>query len=146
MAKNTFVMKYRQTGRLKYLALTFLPPIFVMALGSVLFQIGLIPPSPILGNLLIYIPVGSIAIIGYFTTLRKHHTIDVKNNTLLETNWRGKVSTRIKAAQIACFRRNFLGEIILLDRSGSKLLCVESSMTNRDRFEQWLASHNIETK
>ena len=146
MAKNTFDMRYRKEGQLKYLALTFLPPIAVLSLCYVLALKGLIPESQLLANLIIFIPLGSIVVVGYFTILKKQHSIEVKDNTLTEKNWRGNVITKIKTVQIACYRTNFLGEIILLGKNGTKLLCIESSMTNRDRFEQWLASHNIESK
>ena len=146
MAKNTFDMNYQKRGQLKYLALTFLPPIAVLALCYVLAVKGLIPESQFLANLIIFVPLGSIVVIGYFTILKKQHNVEVKDNTLTEKNWQGAIIQKIKTVQIACYRTNVLGEIILLDKNGSKLLCVESSMTNRDRFEQWLASHNIESK
>ena len=146
MAKNTFDMKYQRAGQLKYLALTFLPSITVLALCYVLARKGLIPESRLLANLIIWVPLGSIAVIGYFTILKKQHNIEVKDNTLTEKNWRGTVITKIKTSQIAGFRKNFLGEILLLDKSDTTLLCIESSMTNLDRFEQWLTAHHIESK
>lgn len=146
MAKNSFHMKYQKQGQLKYLAITFVPPIAVLLLCYVLALNGLIPENNILANLIIFVPLGSIAVIGYFTILKKQHNVEVKDNTLTETNWRGTIVLRIKTEQIGCYRRNFLKEIILLDKSGTRLLCVESSMTNLDRFEQWLKSHHIEPK
>ena len=146
MAKNSFEMRYQKKGQLKYLALTFLPAISVLLVCYVLALKGLIPESKLLANLIVFIPLGSIAVIAYFTILKKQHNVEVKDNTLTEKNWRGNVITKIKTVQIACYRRNSLGEIILLDKAGNKLLCIESSMSNQDRFEQWLTSHHIESK
>ena len=53
---------------------------------------------------------------------------------------------KVRADQIEHYYRNFLGEIVLVDADSKKLLCIESNMTNRDRFEQWLTAHNIESK
>ena len=146
MAKNTFDMKYQKKKMGRYLAITFIPPYLVMGLAYFLFEIGLLPPIEFLAKLMVYVPMGSIPIVGYFTILKIQHRIDVRNNSLTETNWRDVVVTRIKAEQIASYRRNFLGEIVLLDKIGARLLAVESGMTNLDRFEQWLADHNIESK
>lgn len=131
---------------MKYLLLTMFPPIGLMYLVMNLMQNGLIPQSKALGMFSIYGSMAIMMVISYFLIWKKNHTIEVKDNTLTEKTWRGELSAKVKTTQIAEYRRNFLGEIILMDVDGKKLLCIESNMTNRSRFEQWLVAHHIESK
>ena len=146
MAKNTSDMNVQKQGRMKYLLITMVPPLAVMYLPMLLMQNGLIPPNRILGLSVFYGSMAGMMVISYFTIWRKNHIIEVLDNTLREKSWRGPVITTVKTSQIAAFRRNFLGEIILLDKENRRLLCIESNMTNHDRFLNWLAAHNIDSK
>ena len=146
MAKNTFNMNVQKQGRMKYLLITIVPPLAVMYLPMLLMQNGLIPPNRILGLSVFYGSMAGMVIISYFMIWKKNHIIEVRDNTLTEKSWRGTVITTVKTSLVAASHRNFLGEIILLDKENRRLLCIESNMTNRDRFEQWLKSHNIESK
>ena len=146
MAKNTFDMNVQKQGRMKYLLITMFPPLAVMYLPMLLMQNGLIPLNRILGLSVFYGSMAGMMVISYFTIWRKNHIIEVRDNTLREKSWRGSVITTVKTSQIAAFHRNFLGEIILLDKENRRLLCIESNMTNHDRFLNWLAAHNIESK
>ena len=146
MSTNSFLMRPQKAGRMKYLLLTMFPPIGLMYLVMNLMQNGLIPQSKALGMFSIYGSMAIMMVISYFLIWKKNHTIEVKDNTLTEKTWRGELSAKVKTAQIAEYRRNFLGEIVLVDADGKKLLCIESNMTNRDCFEQWLAAHHIESK
>ena len=146
MSTNSFLMRPQKAGRMKYLLLTMFPPIGLMYLVMNLMQNGLIPQSKALGMFSIYSSMAIMMVISYFLIWKKNHTIEVKDNTLTEKTWRGELSAKVKTVQIAEYRRNFLGEIVLVDADGKKLLCIESNMTNRDRFVQWLAAHHIESK
>ena len=146
MSTNSFLMRPQKAGRMKYLLLTMFPPIGLMYLVMNLMQNGLIPQSKALGMFSIYGSMAIMMVISYFLIWKKNHTIEVKDNTLTEKSWRGNIAAKVKSSQIAAFRRNLLDEIVLVDADSKKLLCVESNMTNRDRFEQWLTAHNIESK
>ena len=108
---------------MKYLLLTMFPPIGLMYLVMNLMQNGLIPQSKALGMFSIYGSMAIMMVISYFLIWKKNHTIEVKDNTLTEKTWRGELSAKVKTAQIAEYRRNFLGEIVLVDADGKKLLC-----------------------
>ena len=90
--------------------------------------------------------MAGMLVISYFMIWKKNHIIEVRDNTLTEKGWRGPVITTVKTSQVVAYRRNFLDEIILLGKDDRRLLCIESNMTNRDRFLEWLAAHNIESK
>ena len=146
MPKNTFTMSTRKQGRMKYLLLTMVPPVSFMYLVMSLMQNGLIPQSRALGMASIYGSMAAMMVISYFLIWKKNHSIEVKDNTLTEKSWRGNTAATVKTSQISRIRRNLLGEIILEDIDGRRLLCIESNMTNRDRFELWLTAHHIESK
>ena len=76
----------------------------------------------------------------------KHRTILVFDNSLTEKDSEGSFIKEVNAQQIDSFQRTCLGKISLVDRNQVQLLSIKSNMTNRDRFEQWLAAHNIESK
>jgi len=73
----------------------------------------------------------------------KSHWFVVFENSIIEKNDRGRFIRKVTADQIHHYRINFFDEIILLDSTGRRLVCVESNMTNFDTFRQWLARHNI---
>ena len=76
----------------------------------------------------------------------KHRTILVFDNSLTEKDSVGSFIKEVNAQQIDSFQRTCLGKISLVDRNRVQLLSIKSNMTNRDLFEQWLVSHNIESK
>ena len=139
MPNNTFQMITQKRGRMKYLLITIYVPLLFMILLSLLMKRGIFPKTPIV----FYLSMAAITVLGYFLIFKKNHSIQIQDNTITETDWLRKNTQEIKAAQVCCFRRNFLGEIILLDKNGKKLLCVEKNMSNFDLFQQWLEQHNI---
>ena len=76
----------------------------------------------------------------------KHRTILIFDNSLTEKDTEGSFIKEVNAQQIDSFQRTCLGKISLVDRNQVQFLSIKSNMTNRDRFEQWLAAHNIESK
>jgi hypothetical protein len=76
----------------------------------------------------------------------KSHTIVVYENSLIEKDDRKRFIRKVTTEQIHYIRKNFLGEIILYDFDDQRLMCIEPNMDQFDRFEQWLAVHNIESK
>ena len=143
MARNTFSLSPQKMGRMKYLILTMGSSISLMYLFLLLTEAGILPNGNVWAKIYVYLPLVVMMVLGYFLIVKKNHTIDVKDNSIAETDWRRRVMTSVKTVQIRCYRRNFLGEIILLDEAGNKLLCVESNMTNFEQFQQWLENHNI---
>ena len=79
-------------------------------------------------------------------SLFKKHNLVVFDESITNKDDRGRFLRKVTLDQISHYRRNFLGEIVLVDAEGNSLLCVEPYLTNRDRFEQWLAAHHIESK
>ena len=139
MPTNNFQMITQKRGRMKYLLITIYVPLLFMILLSLLMKRGILPKTPIV----FYLSMAAITVLGYFLIFKKNHSIQIQDNTITETDWLQKNTREIKAAQVCCFRRNFLGEFILLDTNGKKLLCVEKNMSNFDLFQQWLEQHNI---
>ena len=136
-------MSVQKQGRLKYLVLAMGIPTLLMYLLQQPAIGNILPLKDSLFDFYLYGPIFFMAVLGYFLIFKKNHCIDVKNNTVIETDWRGKNCRVIKTEQIWAYRRNILGEIILLDKHGTRLLCVESNMTNFDAFRQWLVRHDI---
>ncbi len=135
-----FQMKPQSRGRFIYLWLSVLP----VLLGRILVShLKLIYSNPVF---LIALSVCIIALClllpCYFLLLRKSHEIHVQVNQVTEVTWRGEYGASFSTSRIRSVRRNFLKEIILLDENGTKLMTVESYMTNFDQFECWLKEHN----
>ena len=138
-----FFMYPQKPGQIKYLRLVLGFPILLMYLFLQFVRAGILPQSKVLAQIYIYLPLAVMMVLLYHLIMKKNHSIEVKGNTIQETDWRKQPLSRIKSVQIQGFRQNLLNEIILLDKSGNKLLCVESNMTNFEQFRQWLARHNI---
>ena len=138
-----FFMYPQKPGRIKYLLLVFGFPILLMYLFLQFVRAGILPQGKVLAQIYIYLPLAVMMVLSYHLIMKKNHSIEVRDNAILETDWRKQPLSRIKSVQIQSFRQNLLNEIILLDKSGNKLLCVESNMTNFEQFRQWLARHNI---
>ena len=138
-----FFMYPQKPGRIKYLRLVCGFPILLMYLFLQFLRAGILPQSKVLAQIYNYLTLAVMMVLSYHLITKKNHSIEVKGNTIQETDWRGQSLSRIKSVQIQSFRQNLLNEIILLDKSGNKLLCVESNMTNFEQFRQWLARHNI---
>ena len=128
MEKPFFTMRPQLQGQMKYALLCLLPAIFFV----ILKQIG--------------IAVFIFLVFATSCSITKKHTVVVFEESITNKDFRGRFLNKIPLNMICYARRNFLDEIILLDDEGKQLLCVEPYMTNRERFEQWLASHNIESK
>ena len=125
-----FTMKPRMHGFIKYILLALVP-------------------SAAVGFLLAWDSAAWIFILlAAALILPRSHCIVVFEKSLTEKalHGRNRFIRKVNAEQIACYRRNRLGEIVLLDPQGRKLLCVEPCMTNQDLFEQWLTSHHIKLK
>ena len=128
MDETYFTMKTRKLGLAKYWLIAVVPFLIVA------FFLGLDAAA------WVFVPLAAIILFV------KDHTITVFDDSMTEKDFRGRFIKKVTVSQIAAFRRNALGELILTDIDCKQLLCIESNMTNRDRFEQWLTSHNIESK
>ena len=128
---------------MKYLLLVLGVPLLLMYSLPELAKAGILPYTDLSIQIYLYGSLFISCVLGYFLIFKKNHGINIKDNTISETDWRGKQLPAIKTKQIQEYRRNILGEIILLDEHGNKLLCVESNMTNFDAFQKWLERHNI---
>ena len=128
MEQTYFVMKPQKRGWVKYAAaglLAALPFALLNGFGA---------------GALVFLAIAGLC------SLVKNHTIVVFENSMTEKDFRGRFIRKVTANQITHYRKNLFGEIILVDFDSKPLLCVESNMTNRGRFEQWLTAHNIESK
>ena len=145
MSANPFVMQARPKGRIPYVLLTTVPPIAFMYLFIWLAEAGLIPKNKTLAMVCIYGSLFAMVIVSYFLIWKKNHKLYFSQSGVLELSCLGR-KTSYPLRQIKYYRRNFLNEYILTDGRGNKLFCVEPHMTNQDRFLNWLAAHNIESK
>ena len=132
MEKTYFTMEPQKFGKIKYVLIALLPAIivaFLMDWDAAAW---------------VFILLSAILVFP------RDHMIVVFDNSLVEkhiyTDTKKLFACKIRSEQISHFRRNRLGEIVLVDADSKDLLCIESNMTNRDRFEQWLAAHHIESK
>ena len=138
MEQTYFVMKPLLRGQLRYPAAALLCAIpfallqgikgFVSAFVAITIFVSLVKNHTIVVSLV------------------KNHTIVVYEDSLIEKDFRGRFIRKVFASQVNHYRKNFLNEVTLIDADSKPRLCVEPYMTNRDCFEQWLASHNIESK
>ena len=145
MSANPFVMEARPKGRILYVLLTTVPPIAFMYLFIWLAEAGLIPKNKTLAMVCIYGSLFAMLIVSYFLIWKKNHELCFSQSGVLELSCLGR-KTSYPLRHIKYYRRNFLNEYILTDGRGNKLVCVEPHMTNQDRFLNWLAAHNIESK
>lgn len=143
MAPDSITMCVQKQGRTKYLLLTLVPPLTLMYLLQYLMQCNILPNSSVWRLIYICVAMLTMGFLGYYMIFRKNHQIDINGKTIIETDFRGKQSCCITISQISSVRRNFLNELILLDKGGKKLLSVESNMTNYDQFKDWLSNHDI---
>lgn len=123
-----FVMKPQRHGQLRYALLAVIPA----AVSA--FLIG---------------PFGAAWIFVFLAGLLifpSNHRIVVFENSITEKDFRGRFIRKIDKSQVAFFRKNVLGEIVLVDNNNQLLLRAESYLSNRDRFDQWIESHHIEFK
>ena len=137
-----FKMEPGKKGRMKYLILTLLPAYLVMSLLQRLAAQGILPANDLTGFLIMSSALVMMGTLGYFLIFRKNHIIEVSDISLAERDWQGKVRL-IGLSKIRGWRKNILGEILLLDENKNVLLCVESNMENRDLFLAWLDKHNF---
>ena len=136
-----FKMEPGKKGRIKYLILTLFPAYLVMSLLQRLAAQGVLPANDLTGFLIMSSALVMMGTLGYFLIFRKNHIIEVSDISLAERDWQGKVRI-IGVSKIRSWRKNLLGEILLLDENKKVLLCVESNMENLDLFRKWLDKHN----
>ena len=128
MEQTYFVLKPQLRGQLRYLAVALLCAIpFALLHGIKGF-------------------VAAFVAITISISIIKNHTIVVYEDSLIEKDFRGRFIRKVFASQVNHYRKNFLNEVTLINADSKPRLCVEPYMTNRDCFEQWLVSHNIESK
>ena len=140
-----FSMTPLKEGRLKYLLLALGPSFAISQVSLWLTERGVLPQTDLVGILVMLVSMGITFLLGYALVFRKNHIIEVSDLSVAEKDWQGKCRV-IPRGRIRGYRRNWLKEILLLDEDGKTLLCVESNMENRGRFENWLASHHIPEK
>ena len=128
MEQTYFVMKPQKRGWLKYAVAGLLAATPFALLNG--FGAGA----------LVFLAIAGLC------SLVKNHTIVVFENSVTEKDHLGRFVRKITANQFSHYQKNIFDEIILIGCFGNRLLCVESNMTNRDRFEQWLTAHHIESK
>ena len=137
-----FKMEPGKKGRIKYLILTLLPAYLVMSLLRRLAAQEILPANDMTGFLIMFSALVMMGTLGYFLVFRKNHTIEVSDISLAERDWQGKVRL-ISVGKIRTWKKNLLGEILLLDEHNKVLLCVESNMENLDLFRKWMDKHNF---
>ena len=130
MEKTFFTMKPRMQGLLKYMLMSLIPSIVV----------GLLMDWD--AAIWVFIPLGTVMLFP-----RAHMVVVFDHAFMEKATWGSKrFICKIPAERIDHYRRNSLDEIILEDADGRRLLCAESHLSERDRFLNWLAAHNIESK
>ena len=136
-----FKMEPGKKGRIKYLILTLFPAYLVMSLLQRLAAQGVLPANDLTGFLIMSSALVMMGTLGYFLIFRKNHIIEVSDISLAERDWQGKVRI-VGVSKIRSWKKNLLGEILLLDENKKVLLCVESNMENLDLLRKWLEKHN----
>ena len=140
-----FKMEPGKKGRIKYLILTLLPAYLVMSLLRRLAAQEILPANDVTGFLIMSSALVMMGTLGYFLIFRKNHIIEVSDISLAERDWQGRVRL-VSVGKIRTWKKNLLGEILLLDEHNKVLLCVESNMENRDLFLKWMDKHNFNEK
>ncbi len=143
MDEQNFKMRTVQSGRIRYFLLTLIPPLAGTYLITLLMEIGIIPRFRLLVSLLTFLPIFGIMITGYFFVFNKNHVLRIDGEYIERINWHGK-STTYNINQIHSYRKNLIGETVLLDEDGKKLFAIETNMTNQDIFMAWLDKNDIE--
>ena len=110
-----------------------------MYLLRYLIDCGVIPNPNGMASLLLLIPLAFIWILADRLIYRKNHTISVYAHYVVEVNiWRKE--RQIQFSQVHNVKKNWLGEIIVKDAAGKRLLCIEENMENRERLINRLQS------
>ena len=143
MADTSFTMSPMRQGRMKYLILTVFSSVLVSYGWLWLTEIGVLPKNRVTATLGMILQVSLLCVLGFFLILRKNHSLEVQEHCILHTDWRRRAASTIQTNQIRSFRRNLMGELLLLDENGKVLICVEPNMSNHDLFLQWLQNHHI---
>ena len=99
-------------------------------------------PAELLLGVLIMMPVWVAA---YFLFLGKPRRIDLSDKTVSAKRFLRK-PYEFPACAIRSYRRNVLGERLLYDEDGKRLLTVPCCMTNLDQFQDWLERRGIEQR
>ena len=130
MEQTYLVMIPQMRGMLKYMLIVLIPSVAV----------GLLMDWD--ASIWVFIPLGTVMLFP------RAHMIVVFDHAFMEkATWGSKrFICKVSAERISHYRKNALDEIILEDADGRRLLCAESHLSERDRFLEWLAAHNIESK
>ena len=80
-----------------------------------------------------------------FLIFKKNHHFEVSEKRIHVKEITGQ-AWDLPAHRIRRYRRNLLGELILLDEDGKRLLCVESNMSEIEEFQVWLERRGIEQR
>ena len=141
MTNADFTLLPTKSGKMASLLMTICPATLLMQCITWLIDFDLIPTSKFLAVVYLAVPLILMMTLGYFLIFRENHKVGVCDDVITETSWVNKIN-RIHVHQIASVRRGLLRNVILLDESGHKLLCIEPSMTNFVQFLRWLERHH----
>ncbi len=140
-----FTMEPGKHGRLRYLVMTLFPAWLFQRMTNRLVSAGVLPNTGAVGFFSMALALGMMWGLGYHLILRKNHVIEVGPMTMGERDWRGKFRM-IPLRQVAYWRTNLLGEILLVDDHNRILLRVEGHLENRERFLEYLRTQGVEQK
>ena len=127
----------RGMNRMKYVMLTVCPSIIFAYLLRYLVTSGQFPNNIVL---MVVLSLTPMAILMYFLIYKKNHTITVNGNTVTETNDMPKVNNTFQLTDVASTKKDLLGDLVLLNADGKRLLTVERNMTNFDLLMQRISS------
>ena len=142
MEQNVLYMGPQKAGRMKYLLLTLIPPLLWAEAVDLLCQRA--PQLASVGPWLGMIGMTAIAFsLGYFLIFKKNHQFEVHEKNIHIKEMFGQ-EWDLPAHRICRYRRNLLGELVLFDEDGKRLLTVESNMTEFEEFQVWLERRGIQ--
>ena len=142
MEQNILYMSPQQAGRIKYLLLVLIPTLAYTEAVNVLCS-----AVPFLAPVRVWLGmIGMTAIafsLGYFLIFKKNHHFEVSEKRIHVKEITGQ-AWDLPAHRICRYRRNLLGELVLFDEDGKRLLTVESNMTEFEKFQVWLERRGIQ--
>jgi hypothetical protein len=142
MDNKHFSMAPLRQGRLRYLLLVLLPALLLQSLLSLLVDTGILPNDFLTALVVFLVAMAWIIIAGVRLIFRKNHNYVIADNTINVTEFTGKTRT-VSIRDVASYKRNWLGELVLKDSEGKTLLTAEANMENFDLFKEYLALSGI---
>jgi hypothetical protein len=142
MDNKHFSMAPLRQGRLRYLLLVLLPALLLQSLLSRLVDTGLLPNDFLTALVVFLVAMAWIIIAGVRLIFRKNHNYVIADNTINVTEFTGKTRT-VSIRDVASYKRNWLGELVLKDSEGKTLLTAEANMENFDLFKEYLSLSGI---